>query len=184
MKIEKWKPVIGFEGLYEVSNYGNVRSVDRTILRKNENPLNLRGKMLPQYKYYGNSTIARYRVNLSKNCKRYTKTVSRLVAIAFIPNPYNLPQVNHKDENPSNNRVTNLEWCSNKYNHNYGTRNYRQSLKLNKKVNVFTLSHEFIREYDSLKAAANDLHIDSSSITKVCKGKYKYSGNYIFEYSK
>lgn len=85
---------------------------------------------------------------------------------------------------PSNNRVTNLEWCSNEYNHNYGTRNYRQSLKLNKKVNVFTLSHEFIREYDSLKAAANDLHIDSSSITKVCKGKHKYSGNYIFEYSK
>lgn len=106
---EIWKDVSEFEGLYEVSNLGRVRSIDRIIVRRNGILLPLRGKILPQYEKYGNSTIPRLQVNLSKEGKCYSKTVSRLVAKAFIPNPDNLPQVNHKDENPANNCVDNLE---------------------------------------------------------------------------
>lgn len=106
--MEEWKAIPGYEGLYEVSNKGNVRNVRRnTLLRlpKNNN---------------------RYiRVSLCKNGIKTGLTVHRLVAGAFIPNPDNLPEVNHKDEDKTNNRVENLEWCDHKYNMNYGTRNIR-----------------------------------------------------------
>lgn len=178
-----WKDVVGFEGLYEVSNIGRVRSIDRAILRSDGTYLNLKGKILPQYKKCGNSSLPRLYVNLSKKGKAYTKTVSRLVAMAFLENKNNYPEVNHKDENPLNNNVLNLEWCTSEYNHNFGTRNKRQAEKLYKKVNVFDLNHVFIKKYDSIKSAAEDLNCDPSSITKVCKGKNKYHNGCIFEYA-
>lgn len=102
--MEEWKKVIGYEGLYEVSNLGNVRNVRRnTLLRLSENQ-------------------GYIQVCLYKNGIRTGLKVHRLVAQAFIPNPYNLKEVNHKDENPSNNIVENLEWCDRKYNINYGHR--------------------------------------------------------------
>lgn len=179
---EIWKDVSEFEGLYEVSNLGRVRSIDRIIVRRNGILLPLRGKILLQYEKYGNSTIPRLQVNLSKEGKCYSKTVSRLVAKAFIPNPDNLPQVNHKDENPANNCVDNLEWCTGAYNHNYGTRNERHAQKLKKQVDMFTLKHEFIKRYNSIKEAAEDIDGDPSAITKVCKGKNQNYKNYIFTY--
>jgi hypothetical protein len=179
---EIWKPVVGFEGLYEVSSYGNVRSVDRTIMRSNNNPLNLKGKMLPQYFKYGKSTLPRCYVNLCKNSKNYTPYVHRLVAKAFIPNPDNLPQINHKDENPQNNNVENLEWCTDKYNSNYGTAQERRIQKICKKVTAYSLQGEFIKSFNSILDAAKEYNLDPSGITKVCKGKYKYCGDYIFRY--
>ena len=106
--MEEWKAIPGYEGLYEVSNMGNVRNVRRnTLLRLSK-------------------TNNRYiRVSLCKNGIKTGLTVHRLVAEAFIPNPDNLPEVNHKDEDKTNNRVENLEWCDHKYNMNYGTRNIR-----------------------------------------------------------
>lgn len=180
--IEIWKNVPEFEGLYEVSNKGRVRSVDRVIMRSNGYPLPLCGKILPQYEKYGNSEIPRLQVNLSKEGKCYSKTVSRLVAKAFIPNPDNLPQVNHKDENPSNNYVDNLEWCTCEYNHNYGTRNKRHVQRLKKQVDMFDINNNFIKRYNSIQEAAADIDGDPSSITKVCKGKYQNHKNYIFKY--
>ena len=106
--MEEWKKIPGYEGLYEVSNMGNVRNVRRN-------------KLLRLSK-----TNNRYiRVSLCKNGIKTGLTVHRLVAEAFIPNPDNLPEVNHKDEDKTNNRVENLEWCDHKYNMNYGTRNIR-----------------------------------------------------------
>ena len=106
---EEWKPVENYEDLYWVSNLGNVKNK-----RKDKKlSINLDGY---------------YVVNLSKNGKSKIFTVHRLVAQAFIPNPDNLPQVNHKDENKLNNNVDNLEWCNSNYNHNYGTRNKRAGL--------------------------------------------------------
>ena len=97
---------------YEVSNLGNVRSKKRNI---NLKPFTTSNNYL--------------KVKLSKNNKQIDYFVHRLVAQAFIPNPNNLPQVNHKDENKENNRVDNLEWCTHEYNQNYGTKNERLSKK-------------------------------------------------------
>ena len=108
--MEEWKNIIGYEGLYEVSNKGNVRNVRRnTLLRLSKNQ-------------------GYIQVYLYKNGIRTGLKVHRLVAQAFIPNPDNLPCVNHKDETRNNNDVRNLEWCTQKYNCNYGTARQRNSI--------------------------------------------------------
>ena len=119
---EIWKPVKGFEGYYEVSNLGRVRSIDRVVVDTVRNCERLlKGKVLIQ-KDNGNG----YKnVMFCKEHKIYNKYVHRLIAEAFLPNPDNLPQVNHKDEDKSNNRVDNLEWCTSFYNNEYGTRKKR-----------------------------------------------------------
>lgn len=107
--MEEWKAVPGYEGLYEVSNIGNVRNVRRnTLLKLSKN----------NYGYI--------QVWLYKNGIRNRFQVHRIVAQAFLPNIDDLPQVNHKDEDKTNNNVTNLEWCDAKYNTNFGTRNIRR----------------------------------------------------------
>ena len=114
---EIWKPVVGYEGLYEVSNTGQVRSLDKydSINRFYE------GRILKLFA----DRLGYLKVGLSSNGKTKKYLVHRLVAEAFIPNPNNFPIINHKDENPSNDNVDNLEWCNAKYNSNYGTRNDR-----------------------------------------------------------
>ena len=107
---EIWKDISGFEGFYEISSYGRVRSVKS-------------GKILSTSKCGG--CRGYLSVCLSKNGKRYGKLVHRLVAEAFIPAVEGLSEVNHKDEDKTNNRVENLEFCDHKYNMNYGTRNIR-----------------------------------------------------------
>lgn len=180
--LEIWKPIPGFEGYYEASNLGRIRGVDRVVERQRHAPLNIKGKILTQFSKPGKGTKDRFQVNMCKNGKAYSKLVSRLVASAFLPNPNNYEQVNHKDENPANNNVDNLEWCTNEYNHNYGTRNQRQAEKLMKPVNMYTLNHDFIKQYNNIKSAAEDIDGDPSAITKVCKGKNKTHKNYLFEY--
>ena len=102
--MEEWKEIPGYEGLYEVSNIGNVRRVSDLMVLKFSD---LKGYC---------------RVRLRKDGKRKMYLVHRLVAQAFIPNPLNLPQVNHIDENKKNNNIDNLEWCDQTYNNLYGTR--------------------------------------------------------------
>ena len=112
--IEEWRSVPGYEGLYEVSNTGRVRSLDKYDSMNRF----LRGRILRLF----TDGLGYLRAQLYSNSKRKSFLVHRLVAQAFIPNPDNLPQVNHRDENPSNDNVDNLEWCDGKYNVNYGTR--------------------------------------------------------------
>lgn len=119
---EIWKPVLGYEGLYEVSNLGRVRSVDRSVTYNNGQIHLHKGKLLSPGK---TNKLGYLQVALCKNGSIKHKLVYRLVAEVFIPNPDNLPQVNHKDENPLNNCVDNLEWCTSEYNINYGTRTQR-----------------------------------------------------------
>lgn len=109
---EIWKPISGFEGLYEVSNLGRIKSI---IFKKHK-------IMKPQKNNCG-YLIA----HLRKNNRLYQLLVHRIVAKTFIANPDNLPEVNHLDESKTNNAAANLEWCTHAYNINYGTRGARQS---------------------------------------------------------
>jgi hypothetical protein len=124
--MELWKDIKGYEGMYQVSNYGNVRSLDRydSIGRFKTGTILSEGDNGNGYK----------NVQLYKDGQGRMYYVHRLVAEAFIPNPDNLPQVNHMDEDKSNNCVTNLEWCTNEYNSNYGNHNLKLSLAHKGKV--------------------------------------------------
>lgn len=112
---EIWKDIKGYEGLYQVSNLGRVKSLD--YRHKGTSKVMSPGKQKNGY----------LNVGLWSGRKKETKYVHRLVAEAFVPNPNNWPEVNHKDECLTNNVASNLEWCTSEYNANYGTRNQRMS---------------------------------------------------------
>ena len=123
---EIWKDIKDYDGLYQVSNTGKIKSLERWIDRKCKGKRWQEEKILkPLVNKHGY-----LHVGLHKNGKIKNYLVHRLVAEAFIQNPNNYPQVNHKDENPSNNFVNNLEYCDAKYNSNYGTRNERVAEKM------------------------------------------------------
>ena len=114
---EIWKDIEGYEGCYQVSNLGRVRSVDRTITRKDGVTVNVKGRVLstpPNQDGYPH-------VNLHKDGQGNSQKVHRLVAKAFIPNPQKNKEINHIDENKANNDIENLEWCTRKHNMNHGT---------------------------------------------------------------
>ena len=120
---EIWKPVKHYEGLYEVSNYGRVKSLLRTVYRPDGC---ICGYVTEHYMTQHDNGNGYLFVNLWKNNKGKREYVHRLVALAFIDNPKQFPQVNHKDEDKQNNYVDNLEWCDCKYNNNYGTAKLRR----------------------------------------------------------
>ena len=120
-------------------------------------------------------------VNLSNNGIRQIKKIHRLVAEAFIPNPNNYPQINHKDENKLNNNVDNLEWCTQKYNCQYGTRNYRCTVHCNRKVKQL-LNGEVINKYNSLKEASLKTNIKYQNISSCCRNQQNTAGGYEWKY--
>jgi hypothetical protein len=107
-----WKDVIGYEGLYQVSNFGNIRSLDRIVKKPNEISYIRKGKPCIQSK----NNLGYMTVGLTVNNVKVNKYVHRLVAEAFIPNPNNYPQVNHINCDKTDNRIHNLEWCTNSQN--------------------------------------------------------------------
>ena len=170
MKKEYWKPVVGYEGLYEVSNWGRVKSLPRNGTVKYARILKL----------YTDKDGYLY-VVLSKNNKQKLFKIHRLVAEAFIPNPNNLPMINHKDENKQNNNVENLEWCSAKYNSNYGTAIERRSKKRSKPILQFTLDGEFVREWESTMECERNGY-NHGAVVSCCQGKRKTHKGFIFKY--
>lgn len=174
--IEIFKPKKDYEGLYEVSNLGRVKSLG------NGNSNNSKPKLLKL-----NKTKKGYlRVQLCKDGKGKKFLVHRLVAETFLPNPNNLPQVNHIDENKENNfagtpendyKDGNLEWCSNEYNHNYGKRNENAANantngKCSKKVLQFTLDGIFIREWPSTQECGRN-GFNQGHVWACCNGERK-----------
>lgn len=161
--MEEWKTISGYDSDYEVSNIGNVRYDKKYIL-----PTHTDGRYLT--------------VNIRKNGKRISAFVHRLVAIAFIPNKHFLPEVNHKNEIKTDNRVENLEWCTHKYNCNYGTRMQRIKEKQNIAVLQYTLSGKFIREYASMHIAADAIDADAGHICDCCSGNRSRAYGYFWRY--
>ena len=167
--MEHWKSITGYDGLYEVSDLGRVKSLKygkERILK----PRETHGGYL--------------KVALCKDGKVEQSKIHRLVAKAFIPNPNNLETVNHKDEVKTNNTVSNLEWMSQKDNINYGTRNKRASEALSKQVQMFDKSTgELLATFPSLMEAERVTGIYHGNISQCCNGKYKSAGGYIWKYS-
>ena len=183
--LETWKDIEGYEGLYQVSDFGEVRSLGMWTNIHGGFKRFLKGRVLKPSKDRGGYLY----VLLYKNGNRKTYKVHRLVAQAFLPNPNNLPEVNHIDENKENNKVcsgmVNLEWCTTKYNLNYGTRNKRSSdarrgvynnPKKSDIVLQMTLDYVIIKEWASVRECGRN-GFDQSTISKCCNNKYGSQGN-------
>lgn len=167
--MEEWRNIIGFEGLYQVSNLGRLRSVDRKIWNPGKNCYrNQHGKILNLSLDKGGYL----RVTLSKEGKIKQYLVHRLVAMTFIPNPDNLPQINHIDECKTNNSVINLEWCDNEYNCNYGNHNNNISETQSISIAQYELDGTFIRNWKSSREVENILGYSNVNILRCCNGGF------------
>lgn len=163
---EEWRPIKDYEGLYEVSNFGRVKSLcagrwKNTMLRK------------PQPTQNGYMAVM-----LKKSGKVRQITIHRLVAIAFLDNPDGLREVNHKDEDKKNNRADNLEWCTRKYNQNYNE-HYKIYYK---PVIQLTKDGTKVGRYESLKEAQKATGIPSSYISGVLRGRRRTTGGFRWQY--
>ena len=170
MENEIWKDIEGYEGLYQVSSYGRVRSIDRFVMN-NSIIKRLSGKILSPI------IIAGYMyVHLSKNGKKKHYRIHRLVADSFIPNPDNLPFINHKDCNPLNNSVDNIEWCDAQYNNNYSDRNdkivkTRSGRPLKIRVIQTSLTGKVIKEWASVKEISDNTGYCYGYLLQAVSGK-------------
>ena len=168
--MEIWKDVKGYEGLYMVSDLGRVKSVERYVKGRYSNTQRVKEKIKTQSVKDNGYLI----VSLYKNNKSSQKYVHRLVAEAFIPNPDNLPEVNHKDGNKQNNCINNLEWCTSKENNWHRYHVLHKCWSSDKKV----LCIETGVIYNSITSASQATNIDNGSISKVCHNKRKTAGGF------
>lgn len=176
---EEWKDIEGFEGIYQISTYGRVRSCDRYVKNSNSGYRFVPSQILSGYKDKDNYCgIVLYNQRKHKNCK-----VHQLVAKAFIPNPNGYREINHKDENPSNNNVDNLEWCDRRYNNTYNGRAIRVGITQSKKINQYAKSGELIKQWSSSREPQKALGYASGNIIKVCKGKAHTAYGYVWKYA-
>ena len=166
---EIWKDIKNYEGHYQVSNLSRVKSLNYNHTGKE--------KILKLNK----DKDGYLQVTLCKNNIKKVYKVHRLVAQAFIPNPNNLPQINHKDENKTNNNVDNLEWCDRKYNQNYGTRTERVAEKLSKPVLQYDLEGNFIKEWKSTRECGRN-GFCNQHIAACCRGELKTHKGFIWRY--
>lgn len=167
-------PIVGYENSYLVSPYGEIYSIKNNKLLK------------PYTDKDGYQVVGLFDNGKQKKCK-----VHRIVAIAFLPNPNQLVQVNHKDEDKSNNCVDNLEWCDCQYNINYGSRNNKvatslksNSRKFRRRVACFDLKMNLIKTYPSLRSVEKD-GFNHGAVYSSCTGKnrHKTHKGFIWKYA-
>lgn len=188
--IEIWKDIEGYEGLYQVSNQGRVKSLNRKVANA---MFSVKEHIVKEadngrgYKF----------VSLWENNKEKKYYIHRLVALTFIPNPNGYKYINHKDEDKSNNHVYNLEWCTAKYNCNYG--NHKKKLiesyianGNNRPIDVYDMSGRFIKTYDCSNEVCKELgigrrvlYLSCQGVTKSCKGyRFAFHGEPLKSYEK
>ena len=179
---EVWKDIVGYEGRYQVSNLGNVKSLRYGGRSEARN-------LIPKCNNTG-----RLWVELIAKGKKKCMLIHRLVAMAFIPNPNNYPQINHIDENPKNNRVDNLEWCTCAYNNAYYRERHpskpkervptsRYGRRLDKRVQQFTVDGNLVKEWPNSRTIALETGMSDWSISECCRGKRKTAYGYIWHYA-
>ena len=168
---EIWKDIDGYNGRYKVSNLGRVKSFARSY-KTND------GRLLSATSTRGYMYVCL----TAKNGKKKSEPLHRLVAKAFVPNPNNYKEINHRDEDKRNNTATNLEWCTREYNMSYGTARVRQGISMGNPVEQLIDGDIVIATYASAEIASRLLNIDSSSIHKCCVNKRVYAGGYMWRY--
>lgn len=175
MQEEIWKDIEGYEGKYQISNLGNVKSLSRKITTHGKSYRILPERIISPKKVNSYLSVILYD---SLSCKSFK--IHRLVAQAFIHNPNNYPQVNHIDGNKENNCVDNLEWCTQSYNMKEA---YRIGLQKPRKfrINQYDLHGNFIKTWDSIKSI--ELYYNNRHISDCCKGKRNKASNYIWRYA-
>ena len=171
---EEWKDIIGYEGYYQISNLGRVKSLEREVKCAYNSKRLVKERIMKCNKDKDGYLL----VLLAKESKNKYFKVHRLVGIHYIDNPDNLPQINHKDENKQNNTVDNLEWCTNKYNNNYGTKNDKSK----RPIIQLSLDYKYICRYKSIVEASKKINKNHSHIVQCCKRQRKSAYGYIWRY--
>lgn len=181
---EIWKDINGYEGIYKISSYGRVMSLERNV----KCPLN--GVRHIQSRIISNNIDKKgyHYTHLIKNGTRNRMAIHRLVALAFIPNPYNYPQIDHIDTNPSNNHISNLRWCTSSMNQMNPLTRTKRSLIMQGRFNgkcstpiVKLLNGVLIEKYPSI-AEANREGFQQQNIMKCCKGMRKTHAGFEWMY--
>lgn len=174
---EVWKPIIGYEGLYKISSLGRVMSHFKLLSVPESKGIVKLGKNKHGY----------LQIYLTKDGKAKYHAVHRLVAKAFIPNPQNMPFVNHLNEIKDDNRACNLEWCDAKYNTNYGTcierrANRQRNNHGSKSVEQLTMDCELLNVYPSIMEASRITGVPARAICATCKGYQHSAYGYKWKY--
>lgn len=180
---EIWKNIKGFEGLYQISNYGRLKSLSRQVKNKNGFRITKEKIIKPAI-----GSCGYYQYPLTKNGTKKTILVHREVAKAFVDNPNNLYEINHKDENKLNNFFENLEWCNRRYNNTYKDRKEREietqrnTHPSRKKIEQIDKSGYVVANYQSIREAERMTGIIHNNICECLKGRRKSAGGYYWKY--
>lgn len=175
---EIWRDIPDYENIYQVSNLGRVKSLERYVdayIKNQEKCLKKEKILKGSYDGKGYVMVRLYKDGIIK-----TKKVHRLVAQAFLENPNGLPQINHKNEIRTDNRLENLEWCDSKYNNNYGN----HKIFGTKKIIQYDKDGNVIRIYDSINEASATTNVIATGIGKCCNRKQLTAGNYVWKFYK
>ena len=175
---EEWRDVVGYEGLYQVSDQGHVKSLERKVRHWRGGERIQKERILKPSNDRGGYLL----VSLCDGEKRKTYTVHRLVCQAFHENPENKPCVNHIDENKTNNCASNLEWCTYAENNTHGTRIARVAKACSKPVGQYTLDGELVKIWQSPCEAGKQIGLSDSHVSKVANGKLKQAYGFIWRY--
>lgn len=180
MEKEIWKDIPGYEGIYQVSNIGRVRGLDRRAQR-NDYTIRVNGKILAQGTNRGSAGGYHF-VGLNKDGEKKQVYVHRIVASAFLPNPDGLKFINHKNRNIADNRVENLEWCTAQYNVTYLDAHLKRGEKQRKAVLVYNKDGTLFGEFDCCASVAKALGMWTDTIHRYMAGKHKNRDGLTFKY--
>lgn len=185
---EIWKDVKNYEGIYQISNLGRIKSLSRVFIQKNGIEKRIKERILKQVK----DSKGYYFVGLHKNSQILQYRVHRLIAEYFIPNEYNKPHINHKNGIKTDNQINNLEWCTVSENNQHAyTNNGRISPMKNKKgilnknskpVFQYNKNGDYINEFNAIADASRITKIQQSDIAACCRGKLKSAGSFIWKF--